>query len=153
MQHWQTMCGFNHIVSRHRSNSFMWPTRFYMHFICLFLYSIATNNCTRQTSEHPTSALTQTIEFGEAGLTRKAKDLIKEMTAVKLLCTGTLCFQGCSDSSALPSISHALWMSQLLLLWTTCRFQPPSAACYIFCILSFSHTFPWHLPEPVCHTW
>lgn len=59
-------------------------------------------------SPHPTSALTETTEFGDAGATLKAKGLIKQMTAAKLLCTETLYFQGCSDSSALPSVSRAL---------------------------------------------
>lgn len=88
-----------------------------MPFIHLFLFprSEATNNSTRQTSPHPAAALTETKAFGEAGATLKAKDLIKQMTAAKLLCPETLHFRGCSGSSALPSVSHALRRDQLLL--------------------------------------
>lgn len=88
-----------------------------MHFIHLFLFlrSVATNNFTKQMSPHLTSALTETAELGEAGVTLKAKGLIKQMTAAKRLCPVTLHFQGCADSSALPSVSRALRTSQLLL--------------------------------------
>lgn len=79
-----------------------------MHFIHLFLFpcSVATNYSTGQTSLHPTSALTATTGFGEAGVTLKVKDLIKQMMAAKPLCTEILRLLGCFGSFVLPSVSH-----------------------------------------------
>lgn len=59
-------------------------------------------------SPHLTSILAETEELREVGLTLKEKDLVKQMTAVKLLCTKTLLCQGWCDFSALPSTSPAL---------------------------------------------
>lgn len=50
----------------------------------------------------PSSVLNETTGFEKAGVKLKAKDLIKQMTVAKLLCTETLYFQSCFDSSAYP---------------------------------------------------